>query len=240
MANKNYIQSFYDGSLFEYSKTQKEGFVEHTNTKDKVSYRKYYNKGVGGELLWINRKNNQFLNNREELEFVLASGEDKYYVTFPVLSSNGDEVDDFVEQIVRVLPALNKGEVININNWRMNKGDTIDGDVVKYTNSGVTFKNGEGVKIDPTLSYQTTSNPKGDIPQLQWKEIAGKNRPTAASKEGKLEFLYGILVEETDRLAYSEGGSEPTPKQEPSKPQPKTAAQAFEPAGVEYDDDLPF
>jgi hypothetical protein len=246
MAEKRYLQSYYTGDLFEYSKDNKDGFQEHTNSKGKVSYRKYYNKGVEGDLLWINRKNNEHLNNREEIEFVLGDGDITYYVNFPVLNNNGDQLDDFAEQIARVLPNLQKGKRYNINNWHMKKGDVINGETVKYNNSGVTFKE-NGEKIEPALSYQTDNNPKGDIPQVVWKETAGKNRPTAVSKEKRLEYLYEVLVKETERLGYENNGTqESKPQGATKKPSNKvptaSPAEAFETVddtNVDYDP-LPF
>lgn len=245
MAEKRYVQSYFDGSLFEYSQTEKPEFKEHTNSKGTVSYRKYYNKGIGGNLLWINRKNNQYLNNREEIEVVLADGDITYYVTFPVLNNNGDEVDDFVEAFIRLLPNMEKGKRYNVNNWHMKKGDVINGEPVKYNNSGVTVKNENGEKVEPALAYITEANPKGDIPRIEWKEKAGKNRPTAVSKEAKLDFLYDKLVEETARLAYSEGSNTPTqqaPREEEPKATPTTKGKVDEKKSFlpEANDDLPF
>ena len=39
--SKIYLTASYDGQIFEYSRDQKEGFVKHTNTAGKESYRKY-------------------------------------------------------------------------------------------------------------------------------------------------------------------------------------------------------
>jgi len=234
MATTHYIQSYYDGSLFEYSKEAKEDFVESTNSKGTVSYRKYYNKGVDGQLLNVNRKKNANLNNREELEIVLQNGEDKFVVTFPVLNNGGDEIDDFMESIVRVMPNLQKGETYNVNNWRMNKGDIVNGEEVKYNNSGVTFKSGD-TKVEAALSYQTDNNPKGDIPKVDWKEKAGKNRPTAVSKEAKLDFLYGVFEKESERLAFGSNSSNQAQSQKPVE-----QAKHEKSFASDDSDDLPF
>lgn len=237
----NYIQSYYDGSLFQYSKDEKEGYKEHTNSKGKVSYRKYFNTGVEGELVSVELRKNEHLNNREELRFKLSDVGEEYVIDFPVLNNNGDEVDDFVEAIIRQLPNMNKGENYNINNWRLNKGDTINNEVVQYTNSGVTIKK-DGEKIGYALSYITDNNPKGDIPRLEWKEIAGKNRPTAASKEAKLVFLYETLKKEVERLEAST--AKPNVSTKPSDKVPTaTPQEAFEPVSnlnEDDHDDLPF
>lgn len=241
----NYIQSYYDGSLFQYSKEEKEGYKEHTNSKGKVTYRKYYNTGVEGELVSIQLRKNEYLNNREELRLKLNDVGEEYVVDFPVLNNNGDEIDDFVESIVRQLPNMNKGERYNINNWRLNKGDVINDEVVQYTNSGVTIKK-DGEKIGYKLTYVTDNNPKGDIPKLEWKEIAGKNRPTAASKEAKLVFLYDTLKKEVERLGTSNNTStaKPSTSSKPSNQVPTaTPQEAFEPVSdlnEDDHDDLPF
>ena len=231
----HYIQSYYDGTLFEYSKSPQEGFVEHTNSKGKVSYRKYYRQGVEGSLVGVETRVNQYLNNREEVIFTLSNAGDEYKVTFPVLNNDGTQLDDFTESIVRHLPALQKGATYSINNWRMNKGDMVNGEKVLYNNSGVSFKQG-GEKVAAVLGYNTDNNPNGEIPRIEWKELAGKNRPTAASKERKLEFLYTTLLEQVKRLSSGGGGGAPA-QTYGNMPGPTTPEQAFI---NDEDDDLPF
>lgn len=241
----NYLQTYYDGTMFQFSKDEKEGYVKHTNSKDKVSYRKYYNTGVEGQLKQISLKKNEHLNNREEIEIVLDNVGEEYKLSMPVLNNNGDEVDDFVEALIRQLPNMKLGETYNINNWRLNKGDIINDEVVKYTNSGVTVKK-DGEKIGYALSYITDNNPKGDIPRLEWKELAGKNRPTAVSKEAKLTFLYETLQKEVERLSgtATNNSSRPQSASKPSNKVPTaTPQEAFEPVvDLNEDDyqDLPF
>ena len=242
----NYLQVNYDGSIFQYSKDPKEGYREFTNTKGKVSYRKYFNQGIEGELLNISKVNNERMNNREELKVALKSGEDINILTFCVLNNDGTAVDEFTESLLLVLPKLQKGETYNINNWFMKKGDTVKGEVVKHNKKGITVKQGEDkIKTDYTFEHikeRGTANEthvKGDVPMLKWKEIAGKNRPTAASKEVKLEFLYNILTAQCDRLPYEAASntttSNTTPKQEPAQ-----AAQTATASVGEEEDDLPF
>src|SRR5690606_5739089 len=219
MAEKNYLTVNYDGSIFQYSRDEKEGYVKFTNSKNKVSYRKYFNKGVEGNLLWVNRKKNEYLNNREELQLVLGSEDETYYVTFVVMNQSGDSIDDFTESLLRFLPKMDKGSVYNIGAWKMNKGDVIKGEEVKYDNSGVTVKFG-GEKLKPALSFKTEKNPTGTIPMLEWKEIAGSKKPTAASKEEKLVYLYDVLEKECTRLGFEENTAQESPKE--SKPKPKS------------------
>lgn len=235
---KNYLQVNYDGSIFQYSKDQKEGFVEFTNSKGKVSYRKYFNKGVDGVLTGITKQNNQYLNNAEELKVTLENNGDENILSFTVLNQDGTSLDEYTQGLVILLPKMNKGETYNINNWFMRKGDTINGEEIKYNKKGVTVKqNGEKLKSDITFEYikgrgtENETHVKGDVPMLQWKEIAGKNRPTAASKEAQLEFLYTLLENQIERI---NGTS--TPKKEET---PKAKEPVKETVADEHDS-LPF
>lgn len=226
---KNYLQVNYDGSIFQYSKDPKDGFVEHKNSKGNVSYRKYFNKGVDGELVDIFKRNNQYKNGAEELSLVLKDGEDENVLVFNVLNQDGSSIDEFTEPLLTLLPKMNKGSRYNVNNWFMKKGDTVNGEEVKYNRKGVTVKlDGNKIQSDITFEYtkKDGTHVAGDVPQLVWKEVAGKNRPTAASKEARLIYLYELMDREIVRIS---GG---TTTEQPQQ-------QATNTAPVETDD-LPF
>ncbi len=234
---KNYLQVNYDGSIFQYSKEDKEGFIKHENSKGKVSYRKYFNKGVDGTLTGISKENNQYLNNAEEVRLTLQNGDNENILTFTVLNQDGNSMDDYTEALTLLLPKMNKGETYNINNWYMKKGETVNGEVVKYSNKGVTAKqNGEKIKSNLTFEYikgrdtDAEEHVKGDVPMLHWADVAGKNRPTAASKETRLIYLYNVLKEQIDRINGSGGTATTAPK----KQEPVTEAAQTE------DSPLPF
>lgn len=235
----HYLQVNYDGSIFQYSKDKKEGFVEHTNTKGTVSYRRYFNKGVDGILENIKIQENKYKHDAEELIIELVNGEVQYNLIFPVLNQDMASIDDFTEAFITLLPQLKNGETYNINNWYMKKGDVINGDTVKYNRRGVTVKHsGEKIKSNMTFEYikgrgtDQEKHVEGDIPMLEWKEIAGKNRPTAVSKEKRLEYLYTILETEVKRLGSDEPRREP--KKDVKKPVSTSQANTID------DDDLPF
>jgi hypothetical protein len=231
MANeKLYVTVNYDGKMFTWNKEQiGSDYEKHESSTGKIGYRKYFNKGVEGKLNYFTFKKNQFKNDAEELHVSLGD----YMVVFNVMDTSGDGIDPFLESFLRSVPKLEKGMVYNINNWKMNKGDVVKGAVVTNTMRGVTVRCGE-TKLEPALSYQSDNNPNGDIPRLEWKEKAGKNRPTAVSKEAKLDYLYDTLLKQVERLKYEDNGnSSTTPASNPA-PQP-TAANI--PAPTE---DLPF
>lgn len=240
----NNLQVNYDGTIYQYSKDPLEGYEKHTNTKGTVSYRKYYNKGVTGVLTAIEKKAGpDFRNNAEEVNLTLTDGEQRYILNFPVLDQQGDSLDEFTQSLATVLPKMQIGETYSINNWYLKKGETINGDVVKHSKKGITLKNaqGEKIKTDVTFEYikgrgtAEEKHVKGDVPMLQWKELAGKNRPTAASKEAQLEFLYGLLSKEINRLGSQDA---PTPSQ-----QATAVAQTENPPATKQEvevDNLPF
>lgn len=231
----NYLQVNYDGTIFQYSKEPKEGFVEFKNSKDKISYRKYFNKGVDGQLTDIFKKNNEHINNREEVSLVLENGDVKNILTFTVLGQQGDSLDEYTEALALLLPKLTRGNTYNVNNYFMKKGDVIGEQEVKYNKKGVTIKS-EGTKIKTSLTFEHVKNRgtkeethvKGDVPMLIWSNVAGKNRPTAASKENKLIFLYNLLDSQINRLA------------KPSEETTTAPTQTAPPPTDLQPDDLPF
>lgn len=240
MAIYNNLQVNYDGTIFQYSKEPKEGFEEFKNTKGKISYRKYFKYGVDGIFSGLKKENNQFLNGAEELKLTLKEGEDTYNIlAFTVLNQDGNQLDDFTESIVTKLANMELGVEYNINNWYMKKGDTVNGEIVKYSNKGVTVKEGEN-KIKSSVTYEYIKNRgsdaethvPGDVPMLQWTIIAGKNRPTAASKEAQLVFLYELMDKQINRLGRAE--STTTQESPKAKEIPPVNNQSKE------DLDLPF
>ena len=255
--SKHYLNVNYDGTIFEWSKDASEGFVKYTNTAGKESYRKYYNKGVEGKLICINKKNNPNLHNREEIEIVLEGENDTTYNLNFVVYGQDNFLDTYTEHLVKYLPSLERGIVYNINNWFIKKGDVINNEVAERNVKGITIKvNGEKIKPALTQTYTKTDGEKviGDIPAIEWKEKNGVSKPTAASKEIKSDYLYDVLAENSERLKWvgtntatqaSPQSTPPAPVAETPKNSVPTAspADAFEPAtDVKQEDfqDLPF
>jgi hypothetical protein len=105
----------------------------------------------------------------------------------------------------------------------------------------------KGDKVEPFLEY--SKEPKGEkqIPNLEWKEIAGKNKPTAVSLEAKDEFLYNYLKSAVDGHLKYEGGASSNsttttnsaPKTENSNSNTGNTSEEVMNEADEYDD-LPF
>lgn len=244
--NYNNLQVNYDGSIYQYSKDPLEGYQKHTSSTGKESYRKYYNKGVTGTLTSVIKKPGpDFRNGAEEVHVTLKQGEEIYILQFSVLNQNGDELDDFTQSLATILPKMVKGETYTVLSWYMKKGDIINGSEVKYSKKGITVKNVNGEKLKSDITYEYVKDRgtdrevhvKGDVPMLEWKAIAGKNRPTAASKEKQLEFLYSLLENQIVRLSVDNDASHQ------ESPKPNESSQSNNdsyPTSEEEEDDLPF
>lgn len=221
-----YLNTTYKGEIYHYSKEEKEGYEKHTSTTGNVSYRKYL-RSVEGELGGIEIKKNQFKNDAEEIYVYLGDSA----VIFSLYMN--DDFDVYAESLIRFLPSLKINEKYKIGLYNIKKGDVINGEEAKYNNRGV-YIHQDGEKLKPSLSY-STSEKEGDIPALDWKQIAGKNRPTALSKEKRLDYLYNVLEAQVERLKFTESSVGVDTKDEP-----KAVDSKKEVSSIPSDDDLPF
>lgn len=219
MSDKTYLQLDYkSGNLFEYSGTQKEGFEKHTSKTGKESFRKYHKYGAEGVLNSVSVRDSDF---GKQLSIALEGGT---YINFGLHDQKGN-IDQFAEQVIKVLPILNKGDQVKIAPYNfLPEGE-------KYTKSGVSISvAGEKVK-GMTNSYYNKEGDlvAGDVPAVKWKKDAlGTNKPSAASLEEKNDFLTEVLAKEAERLKWV-GSGQPAPQQ------PQSDSFKNVPA-----DDLPF
>ena len=114
---KNYLQLEYtSGSLFEYSKEVKDGYVKHTSSKGNDSYRKYHKDGVTGELESVSIFDGKF---GKQISMTIKNGEDIYYVPVDIADQKGN-VDTYAESLIKFLPQLNKGDKITVRGYNFN------------------------------------------------------------------------------------------------------------------------
>ncbi len=248
---------FRTGKLYEFSSTKQEGFVEYKSSTGSISYRRYENRGVLGELLNVGIRNSKF---GDVIQVAQKTQDGTIVISRLDLYDKQYNVDqDFAEPFIRLVGSLKKGETYKFLTYSLSaedqkKFDTENGKTPQekyYDRKGVSIKLEDGTKVDNYLYY------RGDdesivIPEVVWKEhpsTPGKKRPSAASLEVKTEFLVAKLKEAIENgLAYEAytGDSnqsndapaqEAAPKQE-SAPveEPQTASAG---ADEEYDD-LPF
>lgn len=234
--NKNYLQlEFGTGKFFEYSGKEKEGYEEHVSTKGNTSYRKYYDV-VEGELDSVSVYDGKF---GQSISVSIKNGNDVYYTPVDLYDQRGN-ISTYAESLIKLLPKLNKGDNIAVRGYNF----TPEGE--QYAKIGISIKvDGQKVKSDLTNAYYKDGKLiKGDIPAIEWKKVLGKNKPSASSLEAKDEYLIDVLAKEEERLTWKNKENTPEPKQKLSGKKVPTATpeQAFEPAGVEEeeDDQLPF
>lgn len=227
-----YLQINYsDGALFQYSKTEQEGYEKHTNTKGTVSYRKIYNKGVFGTLKGVSIRDTDF---GKEISVALTDkGGDSIYLNMPLFDSKKN-LASYAESFITVLPQLKTGNPYRFYAYNIKEeGST-------YSNAGISVLNAdlEAETVDkdnklPKLTYSYTKKDgeevKGDIPPIIWEEDFDGSK--TMNSKAKNKYLYDILVANTQSQPTAQA---PAVKEE-SKPVTKTAKEAFDEPS-----DLPF
>lgn len=231
------------GRVFEYSKTEKEGFEKYESSTGNVSYRKYYNKGVFGTLLNVSIRDSKI---GEQLQVSVKNGDDYVNLQFPLYTEKGNIDNRYAESLIRFLPNLEKGKGYRFYPY------SIENEETGYNTYGISVIESpnpeaeeKGEKVEPFLQYSKEPKGEKEIPNLEWKKVAGKNKPSAVSLEAKDEFLYGYLKKAVDgHLKYegssssSSNSSSNTPK---SNSESTTAPKQDAPATDEDEyDDLPF
>lgn len=223
------------GKIYEYSKEEKEGFDKHESTKGNVSYRKYYKKGLYGTLQNVSIRDSKI---GEQVQVTVKNGNEYLNLQFPLYTQSANVDNRYAESLIRFLPNLKKGVEYRFYPYAMEVEDS------KYMRYGISVaiatsvsEETVGDKVEPALSYAKEPKGESEIPNLVWKQVAGKNRPTAVSQEAKDEFLYNHLKNAVEgHLAYSGSTSTSTPTQveEPKKEVKNTTVDTDE------FDDLPF
>lgn len=231
------------GRIYEYSKTEKEGFEKYESSKGNVSFRRYLNTGLYGVLQNVSVRDSKI---GKQIEVAVKNDGDFHKLQLPLYSQSGDIENRYAESLIRFLPNLKKGQGYRFYPYAI---DQEDSDYKMYGVSVIESPNPEaeekGAKIEPHLTYSKEPSKDTDIPNLEWKEIAGKKKPSAVSLEKKNEFLYEYLTKATDgHLAYDgqTQSSNQSQSQNDSKPESKVDTEVPVTGGDEDDDydDLPF
>lgn len=252
---------FGTGTLYEYSKVEKEGFEKHVSTKNNISYRKYYKMGAFGYLRGISVRSS---NIGDQLSIALEGAGDKMYYINIGLRDGNQGIDTYAASVISFMPNLIVGEPYKVQPYAMERKDNPD-----KKNYGFSFKyaNIETEEYDPKTQigklsfsyYKDGEVVEGDVPAGIWKKRAGKDFLDTTDRD---EYLWNILEEyKVETTSDSKGTYTHTPgatqsataKTEPNAehrpapakkvdPKPAVVAKEVEEVEVEEedDDDLPF
>lgn len=227
MATKYLQINYQDGSIFQFSKTEQEGYEPHTNTKGVVSYRKIYNKGLYGTLKGITIRDSDF--GKEISISVTDKAGDTNYLNLPLFDAKKN-LASYAESFITVLPQL------KLNSPYRFYGYNIKDEGQKYSKVGlsVAYANLEAETADKEnkiskLTYTYTKEGKevkGDVPAIVWEEDFDGSRTMNAKAKNK--YLYDILMANVGE-STNPAPSTHTTTQKPTIKQP---SEAFEPVGA--------
>ena len=250
---KVYLQLDYSNSeMYEYSKTEKEGFEAHTSSTGNTTYRKHYPKGVFGELLNIGIKETDF---GDKLQVSLKHNDDFVHMQFSLYDQKGNVDNRYAEDLIRYVGNLKKGGAYRFYPYKLSADDQRKSDEERgaevrsryYDRYGVSVKTadlGNEValeKVEPALMYGGDGD--NAIPKVTWSmNRAKKNVQNPVELAKKNEFLLDKLMQAVEgHLAYEANASEQAPVQQNAKPSKKvptaTPQEAFD---IQDEDDLPF
>lgn len=225
-----YLQINYaDGNIFQFSKTEQEGYEPHTNTKGVVSYRKIFKKGLYGKLKGITLRDSDF--GREVSVAVESNAGEMHYLNMPLFDAKKN-LASYAESFITVLPQLKVG-----NPYRF-YGYNIKEEGQKYSKTGLSVAHAD-IQAEtadkenkiPKLSYTYTKEGaeiKGDIPAIIWEEDFDGSRSMNAKVKNK--YLYDVLLANV-QVAPAQAASPPPTLQTTPTPTKKVE---------EFNNSLPF
>jgi hypothetical protein len=199
------------GRLFESSKAKKEGFEEHVNSKNAVSYRRYYESGIYGKLDNIGLRNSDF---GKQIGIKMSAEGYTFYVQMNLNDQKGFVSNGYTESLIKILPNLLKGETYTLRPYSFLPKDEQGNEIPGAREvKGISFKNGADIKIEALLTNERISKTgtitPGDIPALVFEQNAlGEVKPTAVSQEKRSNFLLEVVIREigdNGRLAWAKG-----------------------------------
>lgn len=253
MDNKFYLQlEASTGSLYEYSKTEKDGFERNVyvgkDGVEKISYRRYHKEGIFGTLRSIRRREAE-MDGKKVLQVSVAmvsEDNDVYYISFPLKNGKGD-IQDYAVSVLSYLPNLKEGTAYRFFPYAIEDKET------KRKTYGVSimYARLSDRAVDktnkiPRLTYEIGDGnggvkTPGDIPRLEWEMVMDKPTPNAKKRN---DYLWNIFKEyEIEGSGFSGGGvktfdstaetdAAPSPQQAPAQQgiKPSKPVQAAAPA----------
>lgn len=233
------------GRMYQYSKTEKDGFTktvtENPTTKvQTISYRKYFEDGVFGNLIGLSVRDTNF---GKRLSVVLDHPVDDltYFMTLPLFDAK-DRITSFATSVIRCIKSLEQGAPYRFYPYAIEDKENIGKDGKPRKNYGVSIRVArlEDNAIDdvnklPMLTLEkverhadgTETIIPGDVPRIEWKEsVTGEPK---ADTEKRDKFLFTLLKEY--EIALSGGATKKTfNSKDPASTPVAAATQAEAPA----------
>jgi len=239
MATKYLQINYQDGNIFQFSKTEQEGYEPHTNTKGTISYRKIYNKGLYGTLKGVTIRESDF--GKEISIAVVDNVGDNVYLNLPLFDAKKN-LASYAESFITVLPQLKLGNPYRFYAYNIKEeGQKYSKVGISVAHADIQAETADKENKITKLSYTYTKDGKevkGDVPAILWEEDYTGARTMNATAKNK--YLYDVLManvgESTQQPTASVGAPRP-------KTTTKTASEAFEPAtnlNQKEPTDLPF
>lgn len=219
MANKNnvYLQvEFKSGNLFQYSKDPEDGFEKHINSKNTISYRKYWKQGAYGVYRGTTVRETKF---GKEVSIHLINVEGKnVFISLPLFDEKKN-IAAYAESFIATLPYLEANFVYRIFPYAMEKDGT------DYKNYGVSVRHAdmhaetvrEDFPIDRlSFAYETKAGEvvEGDVPKVEWvQDFDGSMKKDCSARN---KYLFDVLMKYADERTT--GASNKVTGGEPPKP----------------------
>lgn len=207
-----YLQIDYStGSVYQYSKEQKENYEKHTNSKGVDSWRKVYSKGLYGKLESVSLRDSNF--GKEVSIAVKDKNGDSVFLNTPLFDAKKN-LASYAESFITVLPNLKVGQEYRFYPYNIKEEGQ------KYSKVGISVvpANIQEETVDKDnapkkLTYTYTKNGeevKGDIPAVLWEEDFDGSRSMNAKAKNK--YLYDVLL--ANISTSNQPQEQPTQKQE--------------------------
>jgi hypothetical protein len=239
------------GKMYQYSKTEQEGYVKVVNTnpqrkKEAVSYRKYYDQGIVGALKGLTIRDTDF---GKKISIALWHDVDDkmYYMSLPLFDGK-KSVSSFATSVIRYSPFLELNDVYRFFPYVLEK--EYQGKVTKNYGVSVKWSRTLDNAVDDINKIQmltqetskvledgTREVTPGDVPMKEWEEgITGTPEVNTKKRD---KFLWDTLNANikafegggTQKITFNSKETSETPTQEPvQKAAVKEEGKALKPS----------
>lgn len=176
------------GKLYEYSKTEKDGFVRHevegNDGSKKIAYRRYYDNGIFGTLLGMSRREQDMGGKKVmTISCIFETVEqDRIFINVPLFNAKSD-IQNYAIALISYLPSLQVGKAYRFYPFAIEQENS---DRKTY---GVSIKHArlsdnavDNINKIPRLTFEVGDGnggvkTPGDIPRTEYDIVMDKPTP---------------------------------------------------------------